>query len=243
MKTSITRSIRKIVLSFTYIAVALGTLTHSKENLKTYAVAKITGTLMLSGKGDDPQWRNVSTLSDFHFPWENEEVQPTKFKAVHNQEWLYCLFEVRDSSVFILQKDNHKGEVASSSRAEIFFKTDDRLNPYYCLEIDPLGRVLDYEGIYHRKFNPNWSWPQGHLVIKTQQRQDGYTIEVAISKASLRELGLLQNNTLQAGLFRADCKPTDDGDVSFKWISWVKPDSKTPDFHIPSSFGLLRLED
>jgi hypothetical protein len=224
--------------------VTTGTLIHSNEGLKTYSVKKITGKLELSGKGDDPAWKRAHILTDFHYPWENgAPPPPTRFKALHNAEWIYFFFEVEDPAVFLSVKDNDKYEVAGSSRAEIFFKIDDDLRPYYCLELDPLGRVLDYEGTYHRDFNLNWSWPKDQLLVKTHRASDGYSVEFAISKSSLKKLSLLKDNVLQAGLFRADSFQDADGTRDFKWISWVKPDSKTPDFHIPSSFGLLRLED
>lgn len=229
------------VKSLIVFIVTTGILSHTGEGLKTYSVKRITRALTLSGKGDDLQWKTAHVLSDFHYPWEKEKTPPTTFKALHDGAWVYCLFDVKDSSVYIHVDTNDKSEVAASSRAEIFFKADDKLNPYYCLEIDPLGRVLDYEGTYHRQFNGKWSWPKDQLIVKTNQRNDGYTVEFAVSKASLQKLGLLKDGTLQAGIFRADCVRTS-GETEFKWISWGHPDSPTPDFHIPSSFGLLRLE-
>ena len=214
-----------------------------KERLKTYFVKKISSDVLLSGKGDDLLWQNALVLSDFSYPWQIEEPRPTTFRALHNDDWLYCLFEVTDPDVNIRQETNHKYEVASSSRAEIFFKIDDLLHPYYCLEIDPLGRVLDYQGRYHRKFDLDWEWQPEHLVVRTSRSDDGYVIELALSKPSLKGLGLLKENSLQAGLYRADCSVSSSGTTEFKWISWVKPDSATPDFHIPSSFGILRLEN
>lgn len=219
------------------------TLAQSKEGLKSYSVKKIPETPILSGSGDDALWKRAHILSDFHYPWEKGAPRPTRFKALHNDTWLYILFDIEDPDVFIMKEKNHKAGVAGSSRAEIFFKRDDRMNPYYCLEIDPTGRVLDYEGTFHRQFNLDWSWPAGQLMVKTQQRKDGYSIELAITKSSLQSLGLLQNKTLQAGLFRADCAVNAEGITEFSWISWVKPVSRTPDFHIPSSFGSMRLED
>jgi hypothetical protein len=231
------------LLSLIIFLVTLTPPTHSKEVLKTYSVKKITRAIQLSGKGDDPLWKKADVLSDFSYPWENEKPLPTKFRALHNDQWLYCLFEVTDTDINIRQSTHHKSEVASSSRAEIFFKIDDRLAPYYCLEIDPLGRVFDYEAHYYRKFDLNWIWPRKHILVKTEQTGDGYTIELALSKASLKELGLLKDNRLQAGVYRADCSFNSSGDPDFKWVSWVKPESKTPDFHIPSSFGIFTLED
>lgn len=232
-----------ITLLLTITFVTAKTLIPSKEDLKTYTVRKIDAKPVLSGKGNDEVWKRAHIASDFHYPWEKGTPPPTRFKALHNEEWLYLFFEVEDPSVFILEETNHKSEVAASSRAEIFFKRDDKMNPYYCLEIDPLGRVLDYEATFHRKFDITWSWPKEHLVVKTNKHNDGYTLEFAITKSSLKELGLLKNNVLQAGLYRADCVGRKNGETEFKWISWGRPDSPTPDFHIPSSFGIMRLED
>jgi hypothetical protein len=93
-------------------------------------------------------------------------------------------------------------------------------------------------------FDDTWTWPSGHLIIKANRFEKGYSVEVAISKESLKQLGLLKGNKLEAGLFRGECTELIDGSESkIKWISWVKPDSKTPDFHIPSAFGVLILEE
>jgi hypothetical protein len=210
---------------------------------KTYSVAKISASLTLSGAGDNAFWKKASELSDFSFPWEAEVPQRTTFKALHNDSTIYCLFDVDDDQISVFEGTNDKIDVVSSSRAEIFFKIDDRLTPYYCLEIDPKGRVLDYEGNYYRKFNFGWSWPDNGLVIKSRIRERGYSIEIAITKTSLQKLNLISKKTLQTGLFRADCKLLSNDERAFKWISWVAPDSTTPDFHIPSAFGILQLED
>lgn len=223
--------------------VTTGTRIDSKEGLKTYSIKKISDNIAVSGKGDDPRWREANALTDFHYPWENEPTPYTEFRALHSDKWVYFLFNIKDNDVNIRQENNDKREVAASSRAEIFFRIDDKLKPYYGLEIDPLGRVLDYEATYHRNFNTNWSWPARQLLIQSDRRKDGYSVEFAISKKSLQELGLLKNNVLQAGLFRANCSRPANGEEEFKWISWMKPESETPDFHIPSSFGILRLVD
>ena len=132
-------------------------------------------------------------------------------------------------------------EAAYSDRVEIFFRQDNLLSPYYCLEMDPIGRVFDYEARYHRKFNVAWNWPENELLVKADQTHDGYTIEGRISKQSLRQLGLLNSEKLEVGLFRGECINLNAETPEIKWISWVKPDSMTPDFHIPSAFGVLHF--
>lgn len=216
---------------------------YPKENTKTYHVKRISKDITITGKGDAPQWAGASVLSDFSYPWEDgQQPSPTSFKALHNERWLYCLFEVQDNNINIYTDKHEKKEVISSDRAEIFFKIDDQLTPYYCLELDPSGRILDYIGEHYRKFDFQWSWPAGGLIVKTHLTTQGYTIELAISKQSLTSLGLLKNNTLQAGLYRADCISLKGEEATFKWISWIRPQSETPDFHIASSFGTLKLE-
>ncbi|HEX8039796.1 MAG TPA: carbohydrate-binding family 9-like protein [Chryseosolibacter sp.] len=210
---------------------------------KTYSVKKISRAISLTGRGDDPGWQQARVLTDFSYPWEKDKPLTTKFRALHNDDWLYCLFDVTDHHVVLATDPDDKSAVASSTRAEIFFRIDEKLAPYFCLELDPQGRVLDYKATYYRKFDSSWSWPAGHLILKTSRTKDGYTIEAAISKKSLAKLGVLNDNTLQAGLFRADCLEAGNSDANFKGVSWVKPDSEKPDFHIPSSFGLLVLED
>lgn len=216
---------------------------HDNEGTKSYPVKKIPEDIALTGKADHPLWKNALTLSDFSYPWETDIPQATKFKALHSEDWLYCFFDVTDKDILIHINKNDKTEVAASSRAEIFFKTDDQLSPYYCLEIDPLARVFDYKGEFHRRFDTKWTWPAGHLLVKSNRRMDGYTLEIAISKGSLKELGILKDdNSIQAGLYRGDCLEINKNGGKFRWISWVQPDSQTPDFHIPSSFGILKLE-
>lgn len=231
-----------IIICITYLLLPVAAFAQNHTDMKTYTVKPAGVRPAMSGKGNDAVWKTAEVLSDFLFPWENDKPLPTQFRALHDSDWLYGLFEITDPAAHVEIKNNHKMEVAASSRAEIFFKANDLMNPYFGLEIDPAGRVLDYRAYYHRRFDYDWSWPQGHLLIKTDQRSDGYTIEFAISKASLKALDLLNNNVLQAGIFRADCTPTA-GDPQFRWASWLRPDSATPDFHIPSSFGILKLVD
>ena len=226
---------------FNVIFMSLATLATDAIQPKKYPVKKIAADVQLTGEGADPQWQQAEILSDFVYPWENETPPSTNFRALHNEAWVYCLFDVTDHQVNIRRETDDKWEVAASTRAEIFLRIDDKLSPYYCLEIDPLARVLDYEGHHYRKFNGKWSWPKDGLIVKSHLRSDGYTIEIAISKASLLQLNLLRDNQLQAGLFRADCLPTKEGRPDFKWASWVRPDADTPDFHIPSAFGILEL--
>lgn len=188
-------------------------------------------------------WNDAEALTDFAYPWDTEQAPHTSFRALHDASWIYFLFEAADENVIIHVSTNDKWEVVSSDRVEIFFRSNEEMSPYYCLEIDPKGRVLDYEATFHRQFNYPWTWPKGHLKIEATEITGGYKVQFAISKQAMGDLGLLKGNWIEAGLYRANCVQAIDAQAHMKWISWVHPDSTTPDFHIPSSFGTLRLID
>jgi hypothetical protein len=210
---------------------------------QTYVVKKIPASVMqITGKGDNKAWKEANKLTDFLYPWETEKTPATSFAALWDGEWLYCLYHVQDDSVITLVKKNDKIEVGASDRVEIFMTRDSTMTPYYCLEMDATGRVLDYRAWYYRKMDYTWQWPNKQYIIKTTVLNDGYIVELAISIQSLNELGLLENKHLRAGLFRAECKSINNSKADLRWISWVKPNSTRPDFHIYSAFGTLVLE-
>jgi hypothetical protein len=201
--------------------------------LETYNANKIKHSL---------NWDDAFVLTGFSYPWSLQPPPEMTFRALWDDARFYFRFDVKTMSVLTYAHNNNKMEVVDSDRVELFFKCDDRLDPYYCLEIDPLGRVLDYRASYYRKFDYEWQWPgDNQLQIKSNFTESGYIVEGSLTMASLRELNLLNNNQLQAGLFRGECLKIRDPQSSFAWISWVKPESVRPDFHIPSSFGVINL--
>lgn len=211
---------------------------------ETYLVKKINHDVIITGDGAAAAWSQAELLCDFTYPWESEPAPRTTFRGLHSAQWLYFLFDVEDSRVHVDFVEHSKLEVIDSSRVEIFLRRNENMSPYYCLELDASGRVLDYVGHFHRQFDFQWSWPPESLKVSAIRRSHGYTVEGAISKSSLASLGVLtDNNRLQAGLFRAECTRTVTPRDHMRWISWRRPDAPTPDFHIPSAFGILQLAD
>jgi hypothetical protein len=201
--------------------------------LKTYSAYKIKDSLNLE---------ESLILSDFSYPWSSNPSPAMSFRALWDDDRFYFRFDVEAGVVRTFIKDNHKMEVVNSDRVEIFFRRNERLDPYYCLEMDAHGRVLDYRATFYRIFEYEWQWPgKNQLKVESSKTESGYKVEGSITLASLRELDLLNNDKLQAGLFRGECLEASDTQASFSWISWIKPDSDHPDFHIPSSFGVIEL--
>jgi hypothetical protein len=215
------------------------------KNTDTYTVNKIPNqTLKITGQGTDEHWQKANSLTDFSYPWRKETPPKTEFKALYDEEWFYFLYRAEDPEI-ITKSDptiNQEMEVVNSDRVEIFFKKDDQMNPYYSLELNARGRILDTKGRHYRDIDFDWNWPEGHLIVEASMDENGYWVEGKISFESLRELDMLSDGFLRAGLYRGEYQTLADGKRETKWISWIKPDSETPDFHIPSSFGVLKLE-
>lgn len=214
--------------------------------MKKYSIRKISpagsGNALYPGK---EQWDLAVELTDFCYPWQNNIPTTTVFKALYDENDLFLRFEVEDEHILISRLDSSKMGVVYSDRVEVFFRQNNTLDPYYCLEIDPEAKILDYKARHYRKFDYNWSWPQASLAARSQSNAAGYTIDLKISLASLKALGVLKENTLEAGLYRANCIKLSGNkavDSEIEWISWIAPKTETPDFHVSSSFGVLELE-
>ncbi len=209
-----------------------------------YTVQKIDTPIQLSGNGADEAWNNAVILSDFSYPWRAETAPLTEFKALYDDTHFYFLYRAIDPDIITKKGDLVEMAAVNSDRIELFFKGNDDTQPYYSLELDALGRTLDTKATFGQKVDFDWNWPANQLMVKASMDEFGYWVEGSISFASLRKLGLYQDdNILRTGLYRAEYVKGPNGKASPKWISWIKPDSKTPNFHIPSSFGTLMLND
>jgi hypothetical protein len=189
--------------------------------------------------GQVVDWDKADVLRDFHYPWDDGDCPETIFRALWDNEHFYFRFDAVDTNVHVWHNDGTKMDVTQSDRVEIFFMSGGNMSPYYCLEIDPEGRVLDIRARHHRQFDYTFQWPG--IKIDTQRSVQHYSVEGTLSLSTLREFGILQNKTIIAGLYRANCTGRDNEGAHFQWISWQQPDSDEPDFHIPSSFGKMEL--
>jgi hypothetical protein len=203
------------------------------------AIAK--NRLIVTGKGTDIAWNEAVVLSDFVSPWDGIEPSKIEFKALWDTEKLFFCFKVYDSEVYIDTTDNTKSSINNSDRVELFFRSDKNLNPYYCLEIDPTPRLMDFKVNPNKQFDFNWNWPSNDIEIKSSIETNYFTVEGAISIESLTKFGLLKDGQIETGIYQAKYNQQQDGNYQPTWITWLNPETPTPDFHIASSFGVLKL--
>ena len=214
------------------------------DSLKIYTVKQIEHKkLEINGKGSHSLWNKADKLLDFCSPWDSEKIKPIEFKALCDSETLFFCFKVEDADVHIDTTDNTIKSINESDRVELFFRTNEELNPYYCLEIDPTPRIMDFKARPNKQFDFNWNWPSDDIKVMSSIESTHFTVEIAISMASLTKLGLLKEGKIETGIYRAKYNKQEDGNYEPTWITWVNPNTESPNFHTPPSVGVLHLEN
>jgi hypothetical protein len=199
--------------------------------------------LLISGKGDDPLWDSALILTDFCSPWNDEKQSEIKFKALWDRENLFFNFTVLDTAIHLEKSGSTVESIGNSDRVELFFRPDDSLNPYYCLEIDTAARIMDFIAYPDKNFDFNWNWPKDDINVKSCVNAGYFTVEGAISIASLERFNLIKNNKIETGVFRAKYNQKEELGFEPTWITWINPNTETPNFHIKSSFGNFILQE
>ncbi|AUC85426.1 endoxylanase [Polaribacter sp. ALD11] len=198
--------------------------------------------VIILGDGNNSIWKKANGLTNFSSPWDNKPVKKIEFKAIHNSEKIFFQFKVDDDQTHVHASDDKKDSINSSDRVELFFRSDAALDPYYCLEIDTTARIMDFQARPNRVFDFNWNWPSKDIVVKASVNKDHFIVEIAISLQSLKDLNLLKEGCIETGIYRAKYNKQEDTSFEPTWITWVNPNTPTPDFHTSTSFGLLELE-
>ena len=198
--------------------------------------------IQVDGQLIEPAWSQAETQTAFLYPWSKHTAPATEFLAIADAERLYFAFEVGDRDIVVVKNFAGESTVDQEDRVEIFFAHDAALSRYFCLEIDPLGRVHDYAASYHRKFDSGWNC--SGLRAAGRIRPGGYTVEAAIPLQTLTDLTgrpVSQGSILRVGFFRAEFRQGALGDADDNWLSCVRPNTPKPDFHVPSAFTDWRV--
>ena len=182
--------------------------------------------------GSYPERPLVGGLRDY---WAGR-TDSTAFYACHDSDSLYLAAYCSDQDIHITEGESERS-VDTSDRIELFLAQDEGMSSYYCLEIDPNGKIMDYKASFYRQFDFNWDCPG--IRVRGISGNGSYSLRISLSLDRLRELGVLQEDgTIIAGLYRGDYHPSD-GSIS--WYSWLDPHTPEPDFHVPASLGRLEL--
>lgn len=182
-----------------------------------------------------------AVVRDFTFPWSDRPAPATEFRARIVGDRLDFTFVVEDSDLIVRDDWDGESTLDVEDRVEIFFARDESLNDYWCLEIDPLGRVHDYHARHYRIFDSDWNCPG--LETTGERTTTGYVVRGSLPLATLSELlnrPIERGSVVRLGLFRAEfygTTPATHGEADDNWISWIDPDIPRPDFHTPTAFA------
>ena len=202
------------------------------EDQKLFEFAKEK--LLQLSQGDEPFNLTMLTV-DTHFEdgYVCEQC-PTEYDTQYSNVMACSSRQVGEFLKWIQQQDFYENTTIVISGDHPTMDSD------YCAEIDPKGKVMDYEAHNYRKFDFNWNFKD--LKLATSVGKDSYRVEGSISLKTLRKLGLISpEGEIRMGVYRADY--FDDAGERVIWSSWIVPDAAEPDFHIPSSLGILKLEN
>lgn len=210
----------------------------AKPSSRIYQVLEATSPPSMTGETPGSSWSQAEVLEDFVLPWQEKDPPYTAFQGLYDKDFFYFRFEVEDPDIVLIEDPDTSFAIVASDRVELFFAANDSLDPYYQLEMDPRTRVFDAKSQLYRKVDQTWIW-QGMQTFSTLTDQ-GYLLSGRIPMSSFHALGLWQNeeqSLLLCGVFRAEFEYVQSDSVARNWISWIVPESPTPDFHIPSAFG------
>ncbi|MGG4661796.1 carbohydrate-binding family 9-like protein [Providencia vermicola] len=208
---------------------------------KEYQINHTDQLKSLNDAQNEAVWQKAEVLTDFIYPWEKETPPKTDFRALWSDDALYFRFIADDKDIQLGDNADKDQAVLDSDRVELFFATSPELKPYYTAEMDPKGRTFDAKANYYREVDPSWNWET--LQTVGEMTPNGYVLTGKIDLDEFTRLNLWQDKdkqTLMCAILRGEFSAGEEKQVR-KWISWIKPDSVKPDFHIPSAFGTCKF--
>ena len=178
----------------------------------------------------------TSGIDALHAPWDGLE-DVTRFRCFADDERFYFYYEVADSTLTLIDPFEGERTIDYEDRVEIFFSKDSVMTNYYCAEIDPLGRRMDYASSYKHPLDYEWDFKT--MRQAGQLTDEGYMVAGSVAVCELMEYGVDLNGGFYLGVFRADFHK----DGSVNWYSAVSSDDEYPDFHKPDMLFATKLFD
>ena len=132
-------------------------------------------------------WQQVSLHEGFDAHWSGKQDE-TKFQCYLSPHYFYFKFQVPEQTLTLKEPFEKKLDVCNEDRAEIFLSATPDMHTYYCMEMDPKGRALDYVTNYYRKYDYNWAFHS--LQMETSILDNSYIVAGRLSTAEMLQLGI-----------------------------------------------------
>lgn len=173
----------------------------------------------------------------FGLEGEDERKDGTVFTIRDEGERVSFRFDVKDPTVCTVPDKKVEFDLAYADRVEVYLcPTPMQEKGYLCVEIDALGRPLDYHVTDDHRFF--WDWNYRTLKASGRTVDGGYVVEGSVAKSELAEYGI-DVSRCWIGVFRADCPAARE---QAAWYS-AMPMAPRPHFHrkgmvFPLSLGV-----
>jgi hypothetical protein len=210
-------------------------IANGQQRAKFISLTLFDREINVDGIIENGEWESIDSIAGFSAPWSSTGHDQTIYKCFCSRTNFYFYFDVVDTTI-ITYDFKEELTVAREDRVELFFSAKSDLNQYYCIEMDPLGHILDYSAKFYRKFDEAWDFNK--VDIAASINAQGYVIEGRIALSELEILGI--KGSFHLGIFRADFTSKNSDEVI--WYSWIDPKCSTPDFHIPTALGRCILK-
>jgi uncharacterized protein (DUF362 family) len=205
--------------------------------------AKLEGDVTLDGRADEAAWTRA-TVSRFSTDYRGLETKgpqgplTTTVKALWSKDALYIHFFVENTNLFAdlaKPQELEREGLYKEDCIEIFLSPDPKKPKQYAeIEVGPYGHFFDLWIDQENKIS-NASWNSG-LRAGTSRTAHTASIEVRIPAAEIIQ-GLKPGARLPLGLYRME------GKSPRAYLAWSPPRTEKPNFHIPSAFGTLVVDE
>ncbi len=225
----------------------------SQNPPRTYAVARLSGTLTIDANWDKPAWKAAAPLELTYYMGERPAHQPrVQAKLLYDDEALYVIFRVEDRYVRAVAKQ-HQDPVCRDSCAEFFFAPGtDVSKGYFNIEMNCGGTMLFHFQVVPRK-NQVPLTPEelarvqiAHSLPKTVDPEitepTTWTVEYRVPFDLLGKYYPGAKKPAPGVTWKANFFKCGDNTSHPHWLTWSYVDRPKPDFHVPTSFGTLQFE-
>ena len=211
----------RILAIFALLLLTSGLKVHSQDfNIQTFNEEPQAGQIIKA-----KVWKKVKNHKTFHAPWSKKSVE-NEFKCYFSDNYFYFCFKVLDKMPVTVEPFTQKLDVAPEDRAEIFLSPTSDMQEYYCAEMDPKGRCLDYSAKFKRVYNYGWSFETLH--IEASSTNYGYIVAGRWALSEWQKLNIDPNH-FYMGVFSADFYAP----KKVIWYSLLERTREHADFHIP----------
>ena len=96
----------------------------------------------ITGRIDDPAWQKAKSLPFYSAADGKDPISKTEARVLWDDKYLYICYKAYDKDIWGYFK-NHDDWTYQEDACEVFFKTDPAKEPYYNIEVNVLGTVMD----------------------------------------------------------------------------------------------------